>query len=282
MKKIMSLILLLFLLLTFCAKEDKPASPIVAKVGKQTYTLDDLKRVVPQNSDLEISTLQVQNYIKRWIESELVYQEALVNGFEKDTEIQKGIEKIVRDYVVVRYLEKNIDQGIEVTEAEIEEFYQNNSSEFIRPKDFYNVQLISVKTYREANAIRGSITGGEKFEDMAREHSLDDSKNNGGNLGWLSVDELPPVLATKVPYMGIKKLNRIKSLQGYYIIQVIEKRKKGDIQTLEEVREIVTWRVKAWKRENKYRRLITFLSENSNVETNYNIIQQIFSDSISN
>jgi len=282
MKKILPLILILFLFTVYCSKNDKPGSPIVAKVGKEIFTMEDLKKIIPQHPDVEISSLQIQNYIKRWIENELVYQEALVNGFEKDPEIQKGIHKVVRDYIVVRYLENNVDKDIKVTESEIEEFYQNNSSEFVRPKDLYNLQLISVKTYREANAIRSSIAGGEKFADLAREHSLDDSRENGGQLGWLSLDDLPPVLAAKVPYIGINKTSRIKALQGYYIIQVKEKRKKGDIQTLEEVRDIITWRVKAWKRENKYRRLITYLSENSNVETNYNLIQEIFSDSISN
>ncbi|MBN2411581.1 peptidyl-prolyl cis-trans isomerase [candidate division KSB1 bacterium] len=282
MKKLLFLILLPLIIITFCTKEDKPDSPIVAKVGKEIFTMNDLKQVIPQNSDLDISPLQIQNYIKRWIENELVYQEALVNGFEKDSDIQKGIEKLIRDYIVVKYLEKNIDQGIEVTEAEIEEFYQNNSSEFIRPKDLYHIQLIAVTTYREANAIRSSLVSGQKFEDLAREHSLDESRENGGNLGWLTLDELPPILAEKVPYSGINIINRIKSLDGYYVIRVIEKRSKGETQTLEEVRDIITWRVKAWKRENKYRRLITYLSENSNVETNYNIIQEIYSDSISN
>jgi len=282
MKKLLLFVLLNFFLLTFCAKEEKPNSPIVAKVGKEIYTLNDLKEVIPQNPDLEISSLQIQNYIKRWIENELVYQEALVNGFEKDSDIQNGIQKVIRDYIVVRYLEKNIDRDLEVTEAEIEEFYKNNSSEFIRPKDYYNIQLLLVKTYREANAIRSSLVSGQDFADLAREHSLDESKENGGHLGWLTLDELPPVLASIVPYMGIKRNRRVKSIQGYYIIQVIEKRKKGEVQTLQEVRDIITWRVKAWKRENKYRRLITYLSENADVETNWNLLEEMYSDSMSN
>ncbi|HPG39176.1 MAG TPA: peptidyl-prolyl cis-trans isomerase [bacterium] len=270
------------LMIIYCGKNQQKESPVVAKVGTETFTLDELKEVIPENSGLEISSVQVQNYLKRWIETELVYHQAIANGFDKKAEIQKGVQKVIRDYIVVKYLEENIDQDLEVTDAEIEEFYKNNSTEFVRNEDYYNVNLILVNTYREANAIIDALNQGEPFAKLASTHSIDESREKNGSLGWVTTSQLPPNIAERVPYMGLNYKTQIRSIHGYYIVEVTAKRKKGEIQAIDEVRDLIVWRIKAWKRENKYRRLITYLSENADVETNWNIIKEVIGDSLSN
>ncbi len=270
------------LLVFFCSKPQPKSSPVIAKVGTQVFTLSELMQVVPENSELEISSIQIQNYLKRWIENELVYHEAIANGFDKNPEIKKGLHKVIRDYIVVKYLEEKIDQDLQVTDSEIEEFYKTNSLEFVRNEDYYNVNIILVSNYREANAIINALNSGEPFDKLAREHSIDETRENGGSLGWVTKSQLPPNIADRISYLALNHKTQIRSIHGYYIVEVTEKRKKGDIQTLEEVRDIIIWRVKAWKRENKYRRLITYLSENADVETNWNLIKEMYADSLSN
>jgi peptidyl-prolyl cis-trans isomerase C len=265
----------------FCSREKKPDSPVIAKVGAETFTLEELKQVIPEDTELEISSIQIQNYLKRWIENELVYHEAVANGFDKDPEVQKGLRKVIRDYIVVKYLEQNIDQDLDVTDAEIEEFYKNNSSEFIRSEDYYNVNLILVNSYRDANAIINSLNNGESFAKLAQEHSIDESREKSGNLGWVTTSQLPPNIAERIPYLPLNYKTQIRSIHGFYIVEVSDKRKKGEVQAIDEVKDIITWRVKAWKRENKYRRLITYLSENADVETNWSIIKETLADSLS-
>ena len=277
MKKYSSVLFVLLVL--SCSGNDKPQSPIIAKVDNKVYTVDDLRKTIPQDPAFDISELQVHNFVKRWIETELVYQDAIANKFDKNPEIKEDLQKVVRDFLVARYIEEKIDKDLEVTEEEIKEYYNRNNQEFIRPSDYYKIRLMLLKTYIESENVRRRLANGESFATLARENSLDESKENNGELGWVTVEDLPQVIVEKLPYMRENRITPIKSINGYYLVEITEIRKKGDIQTLDEVKDLVTWRIMAYKRENKYRRLVTYLSENAQVETNWDLIHEMIQDS---
>ncbi len=267
-------LLILLLLFAACAKDNKPDSPVIARVGDQVFTVNDLKKVIPNDPDFQLSEIQLQNYVKKWIEMELWYAELQEYKFDENPEFEKDIRKAVRDLMVSKYITEKIDKGLEVTEEEIKEYYEQHSQEFVRPNDYYKVRLVLVKTYREAEEIRAKLVQGESFATLARENSLDESKENNGELGWVTLEQLPEVIVNRLPRMRQNRIENIKSIHGYYLVELLEKRNKGDVQTIEEVKDMISWRLMAWKRENKYKRYITYLGENAQVEAKWELIQE--------
>ena len=279
--KIWRLALLIIVFSFACNKSEKKQSTIIASVGKSTLTLADLKKSLPQNPGFEISSMQVQKFITRWIESELVYQEALKQGINKSADVKDRLSELQKNYLVAAYLDKMVDEKVVVNNEEIDRFYSANSEEFVRSDDYYNIRLMLVEKYSEANSIRSKIAKGEDFGKLARKHSLDDSAENGGELGWVRLSGLPNDLAKVVPYVGVKAVSRpIKTAVGRYLVDVLDVRKKGQTQTLEEVRDEIIWRLKAQKREDLYRRLITILGENVVMKADWAAIHIIISDSL--
>ncbi len=58
--------------------------------------------------------------------------------------------------------------------------------------ELVGLRLIIVRTEAEANDLRARVLAGEKFEDLARMHSVDPSARAGGYLGAMAIPQLRP------------------------------------------------------------------------------------------
>ncbi|MBN1479846.1 hypothetical protein EH223_18225 [candidate division KSB1 bacterium] len=251
-------------------------SPVVVSSGKEKLHVSDLNVFIMDNPGLEISKTQIANYIERWSEKELIYQAAVTDEFDKHPDIQKKVNELKKDFIVAAYLHEKIDSQISVSNKEMEAYYKEKSSEFIREHDFYNVQLLLVESSAEAYRVRRSLLNGEDFETLAREQSLDASKENGGKLGWVMPNALPDPVATRLASLSINTVSTpIRTSLGYYLVLVLGVRKKGEEQTFEEVKDLIEWRIRAKTREDTYKNLLKQLQEHYRVEINWNYLDSL-------
>ena len=74
--------------------------------------------------------------------------------------------------------------------------------------------------------IRGRITAGEDFADMARSHSADlRSRALGGDLGWLNPGDLVPELERVVAALPLGELSGpVQTQFGHHLIQITDRR----------------------------------------------------------
>lgn len=95
------------------------------------------------------------------------------------------------------YLRYNLSQfklltrGITITDQEIDQFYKTNEILFTTPK-IVTLKVIAVQTAEQAAAVDLDIEAGKKFEDVAKERSLDLSGKSGGDFGdrsWADLSE---------------------------------------------------------------------------------------------
>jgi peptidyl-prolyl cis-trans isomerase C len=78
----------------------------------------------------------------------------------------------------------------------------------------------------DANAVLSSLKKGASFEKLAREKSIDETKSQGGALGWVLLSQISPALAdaiTKLPKDGVITAP-IKTPSAQYIVKVDDKR----------------------------------------------------------
>ncbi|MBN1466044.1 peptidyl-prolyl cis-trans isomerase [candidate division KSB1 bacterium] len=272
------LFLAVALTLVSCNERDVDVddSPVVASSGNAKLHLSELRSFITDNPTLELSKIQLQNYVQRWSEKELIYQQALAEGFDQSAAIQKKIESLSKDFIVAAYLQEKIDSELSVSEREIQLYYNDNASEFIREHAFYNVQLMLLASAAQAYGIREKLAAGEEFEILAKENSLDASKENGGNMGWVMASALPDQVARRLSSLPLNSVSTpINTSLGYYLILVRGVRKKGEVQELDEVRDIIEWRVKARNREDSYRELVTRLNEEDQVDIKWNYLDSL-------
>lgn len=132
------------------------------------------------------------------------------------------------------------NQQHQPTDAEIKEYFEKNKENLITVEASH----ILVKTEEEANKVKERLNKGEKFENIAKEVSLDtESAQNGGNLGESSPSKFVPefkkaVMEQKVGEIG----NPVKSQFGFHIIQVS---KRND--TIEALHDSIVEKINADK-----------------------------------
>lgn len=279
--KIIGAVFLSLVIHSGCGSSHKEKSPVVAKVGEAELTVQDIMKNVPQNPTLKVSGVQVEQYVQRWIESEIIYQEAIRMGVMNSPEIRERIDDLKRDAVISAYLDQTIESSAMVTPDEIQQFYEENKESFTREDNQYHLMIILSDSYGNANASRRRIINGEDFAQVAKNHSLDASKEQGGDLGWVTLDQLPAALARTIPSLSIKRISMpINTEVGYEIVQMLDIRKKGELKTLDEVKDVITMRLLTIKKERRYNDLVSTLTGNSDIRTNWQLVRAVVSDSL--
>jgi len=260
----------------FCQRSEKKQSPVVASTGNKNLYLSDLQEFLPDSAGVAISKVQIQTYIQRWANREVIYQQAVAERFDKRPDIQRKIKALEKEYVVATYVDEKVTSQIKVSQDEINRFYEDNLNEFIREKDYYNVMVMLLENSTLANQVRRDLINGEDFETLARQQSLDVYKDRGGNLGWVTIDELPEDIASRITRQQTNTVSRpIRTPVGYYLVKLNGVRNKGETQILEEVQDIIVWRIKATKREAIYQELINQLIEKAGLSINWSFLDSL-------
>ncbi len=151
MKINLSHIILAFSLLFFATCKNKTSSieykgEAVAKVNDAILYDSQLKDIVPTGLSSKDSLDIIKKFIDNWIRETLVIQKAEDNL----TEEQKNVEKQLQDYrnslITYAYEKELVKQKLDttITEKEIEDYYNNNHSNFELKDNIIKVVYIKV------------------------------------------------------------------------------------------------------------------------------------------
>ena len=98
---------------------------------------------------------------------------------------------------------------------------------------------ILVGTEKEAKDILARLAKGEKFEDLAKQFSLDGSKDYGGDLGYFTAPEMVPEFSKATFALKVGETSQpIKTDFGWHIIR-LEDRKMGAAQPYDQVKSAI-------------------------------------------
>lgn len=152
-------------------------------------------------------------------------QEASRQGLDKLPMAQNQLKIVTATVLSNQVLLKNAEKN-PLTDSLLKVEYQRQVNA-LADVDQYLVSHIVLETQTQARAVLAELRGGEAFDKVAREKSLDSSKRNGGSLGWLMADQLTQPLANVVVNMAKGALSAapIQTQSGWQIIKLEEKRK---------------------------------------------------------
>ncbi|MDE2420809.1 MAG: peptidyl-prolyl cis-trans isomerase [Gammaproteobacteria bacterium] len=139
-------------------------------------------------TDQQAQVLMERRYAIHWLEHRSGLTPIEVNAFKQIVvdrmEIQGylahiGVAADVHDDM--SYMKKIANQ---VTPEEIQDFYQNHKEMFIRV-DRVKARHIRTKDEATANEAFAALKKGKLFADVAKQYSVADDRQNGGDLGWV-------------------------------------------------------------------------------------------------
>jgi peptidyl-prolyl cis-trans isomerase C len=235
------------------AKTGPPAGErVVAKVGDFYITSDELNREVENYNTLITAQGRPQDKIDTvdkkisYLRNEVVrkyilYEEALKRDYGKKSDIAKELENAKVTLLVSALLRDELER-VDVSSKEVEDFY-NQNKEYLKEPQQRRVREIVTSSEDEAKQVYIELLKGSDFSTMARQSSKAASKDNGGDIGFLTLEPDPAkrvrfdkfyemAFSPSLEAGGISSI--FKGVDGYYIIKV-ESIKETEAKSLSEL-----------------------------------------------
>jgi parvulin-like peptidyl-prolyl isomerase len=258
-----------------CERTDTKNSPVIAQVGRAILTLDDLNRSIPAEYSDQITSKQRVNYVRQWIDTELLFQEALRRGIHKEKEIRKRLDQMKKDLLSAELINRH-SSGLSkktITEEAIQEYYEKYKETFIRESDAVKYAEIIVDDLETGWKVRNLMTP-SNFSDLAKEYSLVPVPDPAA-AAFVPLKNLPPEIAEAAFSTRLEgTTSPIELPDGVHIIRIIDKQKAGDFCLLEEVREEIISTLSAQSQKKDIENLLAELQQKSTYTFNLDMISR--------
>ena len=201
------------------------------------------------------------------IDEELLYLAAKKTDIRYDEAVKAQIRQAEKNILITAYYDQNIRQKVEVTDAEIEQYYNDNWEEFMnraimKAQHAFSTDSMKVVEWKKR------IDDGEKFNKIAKYESEDrTTAQTNGNIGYFNPGGY-------IKFYGESKefSDQVKDLEvgevsgiivtekGYSIVKVSDK-KPENIKPLSEVRKDILDRLRSDKAKTTLLQQISALRE---------------------
>lgn len=230
------IILLIFAALFYGCGKDKTRRDYSAKVNDSFLLIEDVEKRAAD------SPAARSEYIRNWVETEVLYLEGVDNDILDDENYHYLIEKSKRELVKSIWLQKFFEkQNVSFSQKELENFFVNNPGMFKSIDNAYHLNLISF--YDESSAARFRTTLMESNWDKAYKSFATDSLIlnviNGqlvyktaiyeGNLLRIIESMTENEISLVIPVADSK----------FYVVQLIKRINKGEIPPFNAVQKEV-------------------------------------------
>jgi peptidylprolyl isomerase len=220
------------------------ADDLVGKMGDVELHSTELKVILEaQPPDVRRQLATDSAALERLVRSELmrkaVLNEAKQKGWDKRPELQPLIDR-ARDQIIVSSFVSNIAKPGDgyPSEEEIKQFYESNKPQLLAPPQYQLAQIFlpaaeggDAAKAEEARKKIGELStklgkSGADFAKLAKENSAHrDSADKGGELGWVSEEQMVPEIRRAVAGMNKGEVSPpIKSAAGWHIIKLLDKK----------------------------------------------------------
>lgn len=260
----------LVLISTGCKRANK--SPVIARVGNSVLTLDDLYRNIPPEYSEQITREQNINYVKQWIDTELLLREAIRRKIDRDPQIKDRLEKMKKDLLSAEMISRYTSQRqIAIDDNSVHQYYAQHKNEFVRNRDMVKHLDITVDDQQTAQTIYRSAHS-DNFLSLAEQYSKHPFTDTV-NLPFVPVDELQPELIKAISAIAVSGITPpIKTETGYHVVRVLEKLNKGSICKEEEVWEEIVNLLTSNVQKDEIEKLLSDLRLKNDVQFNADLI----------
>ena len=276
MKTRFSAILFALALAAACHKSDSgKTGPVVAKVGDDVITVDELQHRLNETSPFlraRYNTLdRKKEFLENMIRNELLAQEAQREGFDKSPAVKEQMKRAMIQELIRHQLDEKLT-GQDIAEADLKKFYDAHLDDFVKPERarVFHI-LLPAKTAAEkaearkkAVALLKEIDAREKkgevnaFQTTAMKESKDQlSAPMGGDLRFLSREELAKAYSPELANAAFDlknpgdKAGPIETPAGVELVKLQVKTVALN-RTFEESKEAIRGRMARERRSREY------------------------------
>ena len=258
-------LLLLFSFLLGCKKDEKVKEIVVAKVGNITLTEKQLNNYLKDNNNgVEFR----DEFIRQWIETEILYQIAEKKGLLNNTKfkniMKQSKRKLAASFAIKDYIKQN---NYQYNENEILEYYKKNKDNFCLSTDAYILNYISFISEEDAINFRNKAIAKGWAE--AEKEVVNNNIVNGYRDKLIKDFQIPSkkiLRVLKEQYKNEISLVIKTELNNFVVVQQKEKIKKNEVPKFKYIKKEVEAMYTASKNKELVRNYINKLISEKQVK----------------
>lgn len=220
-------IVFLFYLISCQKFETRKTEKPLARVGQTYLYPSDVVENFPVNISQNDSLRILNNFIDKWVKKQLLLQKAELNLKEEQKDVHNQIEEYRSSLLIFKYEQSLILQKLDtvITQTEIEEYYNENSSNFILDMNLIKALFIKLPRNAPDMVIFRQLYSSEKEEDIQQLENYCyqyATKFDFFNDTWINFtniqSELPQTVWAPERYLRWnKKIEQRDSVYNYFV-----------------------------------------------------------------
>ena len=246
-----------------CGKSSKVLAVVNGKSITQKDFDDRVANISPAMKQVIME--RKKEFLSEMILETLFLEEAAKKNIANDPEVKKLVNEAKKKIMIARLMDIEAQAKASVTNEEIEKFYNDNKDKFQSPLQIRASQ-IQLETKEKAEEVLAKLKKGENFEQLAKEYSVDQTKDRGGDVGYFMKGQLIPEFENACFNMNKGETSGVvKTPLGYHIIKITDMQ-EARLLTLDEVREAIKNQIMANKKREAMAKFIQELRDKSKIK----------------
>jgi len=214
----------------------------VAKVANKVLSVEELSRNVPDYLDATDSALWADDYIKKWVQRELLLLKAEENLKGNEKNVSDELEEYRNSLIVFRYKNELIRQKMDtiVKSADIQKYYNEHHESFILNRNI--VKAIYIKVPRQVASPENlkqlcSSNDPEKLAQL-NEYCVSYAKAyDRFNDQWVAADQVmkytPVEISDQQRFLEKNRFLETTDAEFYYLVYIRDYRLEGRSSPIE-------------------------------------------------
>jgi len=251
--------------LNSCSQESK-SNKYIAKINNEILTEEQLKTAL---SDEMNKGKYREEYIRNWIETEVLFQEAQKKGITDDKQFNALLERSKKELAVALFLKKLSEEDkIELTDDEINKYYEDHKEEFRLEEDAYLINIIEIGDFDKAVEFRNRLLESD-WNNAGKSVKNDPGILSNETMRFYYRYQLQPVsLLRALNNLGENEVSVVIETEPskFSIVQMITKYNANSIPPIDVVKDEIISRLSAIKEKDFLKDYIDKLITDHNPE----------------
>ena len=225
-----------------------PERGILERQILERLIVDKAQLQLAKESGIRVEEIQLDRALERVAENNRMTLTAFRQALEKDgVPFEKFRDEVRQQIQMQRLREREVDDRIEVSESEIDNFLAEARSAGSRSE--YNLAHVLVRlpdqaspeqidlARKKAEKARAESAVGTDFAKIAASYSDASDAMQGGMMGWRAEDRLPEIFGATVRGMKAGETSAVlRSAGGFHVVKLLARRGAEDGTLIEQTR----------------------------------------------
>lgn len=255
----------------------------LARVGNEYLTLDEAVNEIPEFVLSQDSIKALSDYREKWIERQVILQEAerlqIAQSEEVLDRILKAEEEILKQALKEAILQK-FNKDLKISDQEAQNYYQAHKDQFILNERFVKFRHIEASDLESARAARRDLARGIPWPEVARDYSTNpEAAIRSSEQYWpisIALADLD-IMNDYLRRIGHTERSVIRRIgENYHFVQLMDSRAAGEHPDLNWlIEQIKEWLVldKRNRHFSSYVKNLYLKAQSNNEITIYNVLK---------